>query len=92
MNGSPWRVVWLRSVREHRVGEIVLELHGRGESTEPVFEAMGRIDAQLSTNPDRRGESRPDGQRILIDRPLAVTFEVHADDRLVVVVRAHYTG
>jgi hypothetical protein len=45
--------------------------------------AANQIDSLLKTSPESVGESRGESRRIVIIRPLAVTFRVLADDRLV---------
>jgi hypothetical protein len=90
MTGPLYRVIWLHSVRAVWLGELLLDLSARGESSQPVFDAMDRITSRLAVDPDEQGESRPEGTRVLVHPPLTVTFEVHTDDRSVVVVHAHY--
>ena len=51
-----------------------------------VAEAANEIDQRLRSNPDREGESRPHGHRVLFVAPLAVTFEVRPTDRVVQVL------
>src|SRR5438128_2191559 len=48
-----------------------------------VTEAAHEIDHRLRSNPDREGESRPHGLRVLFVAPLAVSFEVRPTDRVV---------
>jgi hypothetical protein len=48
--------------------------------------AAARIERQLRLNPKEVGESRSQGRRILIAPPLAVTYRVLAEDRIVQVV------
>jgi hypothetical protein len=48
--------------------------------------AADQIDMQLGRDPLDAGESRASGRRILIVPPLAATFCVRVDDRLVQVV------
>lgn len=90
MNGSRYRVVWRRAVTEHRIAGFMLDMMTRGESTEPLFRAMHRIDELLGSNPNDTGESRGDFERVYIEPPLSVTFEVFDDERLVVVLRARF--
>jgi hypothetical protein len=48
-----------------------------------VSAAANEIDRTLRVDPDQQGESRDFGQRILLETPLGVTFEVFSDDKLV---------
>jgi hypothetical protein len=51
-----------------------------------VTAAARDIDQRLRAQPESAGESRQGSRRILIAGPLAVTFEVAMDDRLVKVL------
>jgi len=86
MTPSPYQVVWRYTVRPVWLGHLLIDLAARGESSDPVFEAMDRVTAELTHDP----ESREDGTRIMLDSVLTVTYEVHPDEHLVFVVRAHY--
>lgn len=90
MNPAPFRVIWRRTVVETRIAGFMLELIDRGESNEPLFRAMNRIDELLSVDPDGQGESRDNFERVLFEPPLSITFEVQADERVVIVLRARY--
>ena len=48
-----------------------------------VTQAAHVIDRLLTKDPLSQSESRPDGRRILFERPLAVTYEVIEESRLV---------
>ena len=90
MTGPVYRVVWLYHVRPIWLGHLLLDLAARGESSDPVFEAMDRVIAELARAPEASGESREDGTRIFCDPILTVIYEVHPDDRLGIIVNAHY--
>jgi len=47
--------------------------------------AANYVDRILRTDPMAAGESREGGRRVLIAPPLAVYFDVHPDDCLVIV-------
>ena len=51
-----------------------------------VARATHLIDKKLGTDPQEAGESREEGFRVLLERPLGVMFEVSPDDRTVRVV------
>ncbi len=57
-----------------------------------ILEASRRIDKKLLTDPQRRGESREDGTRLLLQAPLAVLFEVDERRKLVRVLRTWAFG
>lgn len=48
-----------------------------------ISAAANKIDETLRVDPDQQGESRNPGQRILLETPLGVTFEILTDDNLV---------
>lgn len=50
--------------------------------------ASSRIDHDLQIDPQNKGESRPDGRRIYIDRPLGVLFKVDMRLQTVTVTQA----
>ena len=51
-----------------------------------VTAAAHRIDQILRRYPDQKGESRPEGRRILLEPPLGVLFIVQPLDRIVYVL------
>jgi hypothetical protein len=90
MSSPAYRIVWLHAVRSVWLGHLLLDLSARRESSEPLFQAVDRVNAKLARNPDRKGESRGEENRVLHVPPLTVTYEVHRDEQLVIVVKAHY--
>ena len=52
-----------------------------------ISQASHRIDQALQAGADTAGESREDPWRVLIDRPLGVSFRVEADGQTVTVAR-----
>jgi hypothetical protein len=90
MNSQGYRVIWRRQVIESRIAGFMLELMNRNESTAPLIRAMNRIDEVLRLDPNNSGESRADFERIYFEPPLSVTYEVHEDERVVIVLRARY--
>jgi hypothetical protein len=51
-----------------------------------------RIDQLLRTAPHQQGDAREENIRVLVERPLAVQFEIHDDDCWVEVLRVHWIG
>jgi hypothetical protein len=51
-----------------------------------ITAAAHRIDSSLRVNPEDAGESRAEQQRVLLEPPLGVTFEVSPEDRTVLVL------
>jgi hypothetical protein len=90
MNGHAYRVIWRRVVLETRISGFMLDLMNRGESTEPLFRSMNQIDDVLARDPHHEGESRADFERVYFAPPLSVTYEVHDDERIVIILRARY--
>jgi len=84
-----YAVIWLRSV-DTRLADIYLTARRRRESTAAVTAASARIDDLLGRDPLAVGESRGTDYRILFARPLSVTYEVHEDEQVVVVVDVRY--
>lgn len=71
-------VVWVVSGADE-LAEIWLSAGDR-----PLITAAARdIDHRLRIQPDAVGESRDGSRRILIAGPLAVTYEISLDDRIV---------
>ena len=73
-----YTVLWVRRA-ESKLAQIWNEAADRIEITD----AANSIDAELAEDPEDCGESRPNGLRIHIVSPLAITFHVEADDRIV---------
>jgi hypothetical protein len=71
---------------DHQLADIWL----RATDRQQVTDAANHIEELLRHDPDRRGEARPNGWRILVVGPLAATFEVSADDRKVTVLSIRY--
>jgi hypothetical protein len=76
-----YTVLWIRRA-EAKLAQIWSEAADRSQ----VTQAANAIDGDLGDDPENCGESRPDGLRIHILSPLAVTFRVEVDDRIVRVV------
>jgi hypothetical protein len=51
-----------------------------------VYRAVEAIDLQLQVDPNEKGESREGNQRIFLQKPLGVVFEVDAAQRKVYVI------
>ena len=50
-------------------------------------QAVDLIDFLLSRDPENQGESRPGGRRIAFEKPVAVSYRIFTDTRLVKVLR-----
>lgn len=57
-----------------------------------VTRAADEIDRRLRSDPDREGESRPNGRRILFVAPLAIIYHVIAESQLVQVLDVWHYG
>ncbi|MFM9959837.1 MAG: hypothetical protein ACKV2Q_01265 [Planctomycetaceae bacterium] len=71
-------VVWLARA-EHELAELWEASPDRAA----VSRAANRIEQTLARLPYQAGEERPDGRRVLFDKPLGILFRVFLDDRLV---------
>jgi hypothetical protein len=68
-----FRVVWLQSALD----ELTLIWIGADSPTrQAVTAATNAIDQALAVNPEEQGESREEGERILISFPLGVLFDI----------------
>lgn len=56
-----------------------------------VSQAADRIENWLRTDPEELGESREDGERLLIESPLAVIYRLVPQDRCVFVLAVWLT-
>lgn len=86
-----WRVVWSRRAvagmtRAH------LDLRGLGVADTGVAAASAELDRQLVRSPADVGESRSGNERVAFEGPLVVRFEVHDDERVVVVTNSWWRG
>jgi hypothetical protein len=82
-------VVWLDTA-DDQLAAAYLAAQERG-AAEAVTEAAARLDLLLRTSPTSLGESRSRHQRWAIVRPLAVQFEVHDEEQVVIVTDVRYT-
>src|SRR5205807_2145729 len=79
--GMKCTVVWI-ALAEQKLARLWMRALDRPAVRKAAFE----IDKLLKNNPDKLGESRPAGQRIVHIEPLGVQFKVFPDDRLVQVL------
>jgi len=82
-------VVWRWRATNILADAVVTALEA-GHGSEGITAATARIDSLLRQNPATVGESRPGHERIVIDAPLTVYFEVHEDERVVIVLSVRY--
>src|SRR5947208_13414317 len=76
-----WTVIWLDDAEDQLAATYLLAVkHNRAAE---CTTASDRVEAILSTAPTTAGESRSRRGRMLFERPLAVTFEVHEPERVV---------
>ena len=71
-----YQVFWV-PVAEDQLADIWVNAADRSA----VTRAGDRIDRLLGTSPGAVGESRPAGERILIEPPLTAYYEVIEDDK-----------
>ena len=70
----------------------LIELWMQSADRQAVADAANRVDGLLGANPHLQGESREQNTRILFERPLAVQFEIHDQDRVVEVLKVWWIG
>jgi hypothetical protein len=75
-----WNVEWTPAT-EQRLADIWL----KAPDAAGVTAAANRIDAALARDPQHVGEARVGVSRILIDLPLAISYDVILDDSKVIV-------
>ena len=75
-----YTVTWLR-IAEDELTNLWIQASDR----QAVTDASNRMERALRRDADQKGYA-DNGQRILIDPPLAFTFTVSPDDRLVTIV------
>jgi len=70
-----YRVIWRRDVvvRLHQLVFLAYEL---GRDAEAIDRAVDEINRRLHQNAATEGESRDGSERVVIDHPLSVTYEV----------------
>jgi hypothetical protein len=85
-----YRVVWKHSVTDQMADDYVTA-RGRGlEEAERFTKAVAEIDRLLASDPEEAGESRTGYERVLIVRPLVVTYEVYDEEQVVYILTLHY--
>jgi hypothetical protein len=84
-----WTAIWLDGV-EIQVQRLYLQARESGHANE-FTAAVAAIKRLLETDPMQAGESRSDHQRILVESPLTIDFEVYPEQHTIVVTRARYT-
>ena len=81
-----YTVVWKRALKQ-KLAEVWISAPDRAA----VSTAANTIDLLLRAAPLDQGEARSGNTRILIVPPLAVVYEIHADDRRVEVLALRNT-
>jgi hypothetical protein len=83
-----WTVVWLDEADDQLAATYLLALtDNRGAE---CTHASDKVEALLKTAPKMVGESRSRHGRMLFEKPIAVTFEVHEAEGVVVVLGVRY--
>jgi hypothetical protein len=82
-------VLWVRSTLDD-LARIRAEIDA--SQWQIVGAAIREIERRLRDNPEKEGESRPNGQRISFVAPLAFTFEPVPDRQVVVVSNVWWLG
>lgn len=83
-----FRLVWIdRAVAELTV--VYLRALDRGQGDD-VVRAAARIDVLLEGSPLAVGESRAGHERVMFELPLTIYFEVHDDEKVVVITSVRH--
>lgn len=83
-----YTVIWRQYLIETKVAEWVATAWQQGKDSKAITDAMNKIDRVLSTDPEMIGESRRGGIRVLIVPPLTVYFEIHEEEKIVLIISA----
>jgi hypothetical protein len=73
-------------VADHQLADIWLRVPNRQQ----VADAFNRIELLLKHDAHLLGREHPDGWRAFVVPPLAITFRVSEDDRLVTIMSVFY--
>jgi len=84
-------VIW-RWRATHALADAVVTGLETGRGSEAITVAAAQVDTVLRQNPASVGESRPGHERVVIEPPLTVFFEVHEEERVVIVLSVRYFG
>jgi hypothetical protein len=82
-----FRIHWRKRISDqlHTAAFLAIET---GRSEVPLLDATAAISLRLSADPHVAGESRGGGERVLIEMPLTVWYEVFEDANLVLIYDA----
>lgn len=83
-----FRVLWLRSALDELARTYLLA--AESDLGMAVTSLIAQIDQVLAVNPQHIGESRADGERILIRSPLVLEYEVFDEAKVDVVRTVRY--
>jgi hypothetical protein len=75
-----FEVVWLQSALNELAA---IWVNADSSVRQAITAATHYIDQELTTDPEEKGESRDEGERICFAFPLGVTFQVLAEQSLV---------
>jgi hypothetical protein len=82
-----FRLFWRKRV-DDQLHTAAFLMRERGRTTRPLRTALLRIVTRLQSDPSSVGESRGDGERVLIEMPLTVWYEVFNDSKVVIIYDA----
>lgn len=84
-----FRVIWLLDALD-RLANSYLYARRHGRDPEAITRAMAQVDTAIDRAPTTTGESRAGARRVYIVNPITVFFEVHEDEKVVVVTAVRY--
>jgi hypothetical protein len=73
-------------VADHQLAEIWLDALDR----QLIADAFDQIESQLRRRPNEIGRQHPAGWRSVAEPPLAITYRVSEDDRIVKILSVYY--
>jgi hypothetical protein len=82
-----YRVVWRKKARQ-RLDVLAFLARERGDFIDRIPRAIEAIELRLALNPSVEGESRGDNERVLIENPLSVIYEVFEAEAAVLIYNA----
>jgi plasmid stabilization system protein ParE len=66
-----WNVIWIPDAEQH-----LATIWNKAPDRQAVADAADWNDRQLALDPQNAGESRPNLRRVLLHKPLGVTYKV----------------
>lgn len=85
-----YRIIWPHSLTRGSVAAAVHDAMAHGH-VGAIRGPSPRSNFTLQRSPQTAGESRGEYRRVLVEPPVAVEFEVHDDEMVVLIVQFRYS-